>query len=249
MNSNVSFWRENQDCFTLHDFKVVRSTPLLTISLLRVPLRDASLFLLCQGLKENKTVTSLFLHDNNFGDQGVWMLAKTLPLSLTSLRINKNLVTDRGVEILSKKMLKTRSITHLDLEENCITSMEHLAQLDFLKSLDVSSNSISDQGARCIAKVLRRNQTRLYSFYICRNLISRKGLASLGKAITKNKTLKSFYFNNNLSLFFMSRYMAKNPFIINLSTLEKECEDFLKRNVEINLKGYKLCIFLFFTNQ
>lgn len=81
------------------------SVPLYSpsIAVTRLP-GDAGLRLICDGLKENKSVTALDLPDNNITDVGAAILAEAIKdnPSLTQLQLAYNKIGDQGAIALAQ---------------------------------------------------------------------------------------------------------------------------------------------------
>ncbi len=76
----------------------------LPFAALTRPLGDAGLRLICDGLKENKSVTALDLPDNNITDVGAAILAEAIKdnPSLTQLQLAYNKIGDQGAIALAQ---------------------------------------------------------------------------------------------------------------------------------------------------
>ena len=83
---------------------------------------DKSVMVLCQALRANKTVTTLDLSCNAFGDTGATQIASVLysNASLTSVALSHNSIGDRGTDALAKSLYENTTLQKLLLDNNVI---------------------------------------------------------------------------------------------------------------------------------
>jgi len=124
---------------------------------------------------------------------------------LLSLRLDKNnLIADDGVCRLVKALSNNTTLTSLSLWQNKIGDIgaSALSQLLHknqppLELLDVSDNSLSDDGAVAIGNSLAGNMC-LQLLYIFGNSIGSQGAQAIGRPLlSKNSTLEQIFLNDN----------------------------------------------------
>ena len=78
---------------------------------------------LAQALRENTSLTTLDLSDNNIRDSGASCLAQALRVnaSLTTLNLRDNSIAEEGIHSLSQALVVNKSLATLDLTLNFIT--------------------------------------------------------------------------------------------------------------------------------
>ena len=131
--------------------------------------------MISDALLENQTLRTLNLASNDIGRDGAWEIAESLQQSTTlqslhlgfdkSTRVlgeRPNRIGDGGCVALAELVTVNRSLCHLDLARNNISTsgakllLQSLEQNDRLTSL-VLGRGISRQISRQINDVLRRN--------------------------------------------------------------------------------------------
>jgi len=112
-------------------------------------------------------------------------------------------LSDSGVTVLFKGLFMCRSLTHLRLGSNCITtSCEIIARYlenpnCALKHLDVSANRVDTEGGYQIAKSLIKNKTLQY-LDLSNNNIEDESLSFLANVLeSKNEVLKKLLIADN----------------------------------------------------
>ncbi|XP_074621745.1 uncharacterized protein LOC141880193 [Acropora palmata] len=136
-----------------------------------------------------------------------FLQALTFNSTVSSLKVFHNYTSDRDKKyfFLAQALRVNSSLSSLDLSDNSISDegVNSLAQAlrvnTSLSSLDLSSNSIGDEGANSLAEALRVNKS-LSSLDLSWNSIGAEGANSLAQALRVNKSLSSL----NLSLHFFA---------------------------------------------
>ena len=163
-----------------------------------------------QALKVNSSIKSLSLLLNNIGVDGAKSLAIALHhnCTLESLLIGNNKIMDDGVIAISEcfkiivgKNANLNCIKSLDLSANSLTSHSKTAistiiQEGALKSLDLSYNKLGESGAYEISKVVQLNLT-LKRLFLSSNDIGVSGVLSIAVALCHNQMLEHLDISNN----------------------------------------------------
>eukprot|EP01006_Ploeotia_vitrea_P043189 TRINITY_DN66700_c7_g2_i1.p1 TRINITY_DN66700_c7_g2~~TRINITY_DN66700_c7_g2_i1.p1 ORF type:complete len:359 (-),score=45.30 TRINITY_DN66700_c7_g2_i1:162-1238(-) len=125
--------------------------------------------LLANSLKQNSTLTDIFLHQNELGDEGVELLVNNLQPSVRKLNLCTNEITDVGATAVAQ-FLGT---------ERCQ-----------LTALDMNRNQIGDVGCQAVAEsLLNKNQTVLETLSIMDNTVGDTGATHILQAFQQNTTL------------------------------------------------------------
>ncbi|CAF2535982.1 unnamed protein product [Rotaria sp. Silwood2] len=153
---------------------------------------------LAQMLKNNQTLTELYLSKNHLGDRGVELLANVL----NDDKKNHHDRDNKEVDTSNPSILQ-----HLYLGHNDITDVgiKHLA--DMLKTnrmltwLWLSGNEIGNRGVELLANTLAYHNSSLeWLFLNSNNAISDPSVDALVQMLKRNHSLKTIYINNcNLS--------------------------------------------------
>ncbi|CAF0728585.1 unnamed protein product [Adineta steineri] len=153
---------------------------------------------LAQMLKDNRTITEIYLSKNRLGDQGIELIANALsndvlnlsgqpnkvlyvnnPSTLQHLYIGQNEITDEGLKHLSNMLKTNRTLTWLWL----------------------AGNDISNQGVEVLSNILADYNISIEWLFLNSNkLITDASIDALLNMLKRNNTLKTLYINNcNLS--------------------------------------------------
>ncbi|GAX81332.1 hypothetical protein CEUSTIGMA_g8763.t1 [Chlamydomonas eustigma] len=162
---------------------------------------DVGAVALARALGSNTCLTSLdlhgeaqALHEHKIGDLGFTAIAEALQLNTTLRRLDlsRNNVCVSGATDLSRALIVNFTLTHLDLSENkgvgaegCAALGMALAKNGTLKSLNVSSCNLRDDGAKAIAEALMNNQNGLQELMLSGNDIGAVGCTAIGNALKK----------------------------------------------------------------
>ena len=140
--------------------------------------------------------------------------------TLSELILSNNIEAGKLLKAINKVNIR---LQHLDLSQNSITDDGILAICDYLKKhkmlchLNVSKNHITDEGAKRLAEAIAVN-ARLQELNICKNWIGEKGVMKIAESCSKNKKLhKLICTHNNLS---RSRLIAINDFIRKMNAVQ-----------------------------
>ncbi|CAF4839605.1 unnamed protein product, partial [Rotaria sp. Silwood1] len=155
-------------------------------------------------LRNNTTLTTLYLENNQIGDKGAQYLAEGLPKNITllTLDLENNQIGDNGAQYLGEGLLRNATLTELYLDNNEIgykgaqSLGEGLQKTTTLTTLDLRKNEISDKGAQHLGEAFKKNTT-LTTLNLSHNNIGDKGAQSLGEGLQKNMTLTTLDLRNN----------------------------------------------------
>ncbi|CAF2157902.1 unnamed protein product [Rotaria magnacalcarata] len=153
---------------------------------------------LAQIIQDSRTLTELYLSNNNLGDRGVKYLANALGGDKT----NTQEQTNHNISITNQTTLQ-----HLYLGQNGIgdEGLKYLCDMLMtnrkLTWLWLSGNEISDQGVKLLWHALADYDITLEWLFLDSNkLITDSSLDDLMYMLKQNNTLKTLYINNcNLS--------------------------------------------------
>ena len=111
---------------------------------------------------------------------------------------------DQDISIITKKLLADKQCIELCLCGNKITPQgastiaSKLPSNSFLKTLDLSYNSISNEGVRSISQNLSsKHQSALKTLSLNKNGISNDGAGYLAKMLQSNQTLVKLFLSDN----------------------------------------------------
>jgi Ran GTPase-activating protein (RanGAP) involved in mRNA processing and transport len=149
-----------------------------------------------QILRDCSELRELDLHNNKLGDLGVIQAFNTtepIAVSLESLSLTTNLLSDESICNLAANFLATSRITFLRLALNEIGDRGALAMASFLssptcrlKTLILHHNRIHTQGAEALVDVMQTGRNTLISeLGISHNPISKHELFHLARFYTK----------------------------------------------------------------
>ena len=134
-------------------------------------------------------ISRLNLTRNNLGDQGIQLLMNAIKntMSLISLNLTSNNITYRGGQIIFENLSEQKSIIDLNISSIEGTNRNHLTYLGlkniepffnkngFIETLNLSGNSIKDEGFILLCKALYDNKY-LQNLNISNNDIRNQGL-------------------------------------------------------------------------
>lgn len=150
---------------------------------------------LSKALKQDTTVTTLRLTNNQLGNTGVDWIAGALMKNdkLTELVLSSNNVSDEGVEGISAVLTKNRQLRKIDLSYNAVGPRgtmllaESLLRNRSLVELDLSFNGgIGNEGCEALAQVLEGGESALKIIYLGGNRVSGRGLERLNQAFKRS---------------------------------------------------------------
>ena len=143
-----------------------------------------------------QTSTTLLTYDishNNLCDDGALGISKCLKHTgaLKALNIAGNNITVKGAEIVADFIQESTKITNMT---------ENIRQFTTLQKLDISHNSICDDGAIAIGRCLKLNKT-LKELNLSDNKISNYAIEIIADAIKSNTTLLELDISHNSTSF------------------------------------------------
>jgi len=156
------------------------------------------------ALKDNKSLTKLYLMGNQIGDAGAKEIAAALKdnKSLTKLHLGGNKIGDEGAKDIAAALKVNESLTKLYLWGNKIGAAgakEIAAALKDNKSLTelgLGDNQIGDAGAKDIAAALKDNKS-LTELDLGGNKIGDEGAKDIAAALKVNESLTKLYLWGN----------------------------------------------------
>ena len=168
-----------------------------------------SIILISKIIYNSDRISRLNLAKNNLGDSGIEILISAVKnsLSLISLNITSNSITYKGGQIIFKNLKEQQSIIDLNISSmegtnrNRLTSVgikeivSFLKKNIFIEKLNLSRNSIKDEGFIYISKGLNNNNNLLY-LNISNNDIHSNGLTN-GLNLISSCKLYSLNISNN----------------------------------------------------
>ena len=163
-------------------------------------------------LKDNTTITKLYISKDNIFVEDAKELAKALAkalaealksnTTLTNLNISYNYFGISGAIALAEALKSNTTLTKLNISENKIGDSGAIAIATALKSnttlttLDISWNNIGDAGATALANMLKVNIS-LTNLNISYNQIGDEGATAIAAALKYNTTLTNLNINYN----------------------------------------------------
>ncbi|CAF1136696.1 unnamed protein product [Adineta ricciae] len=153
---------------------------------------------LAQLLKENRTITELYLSKNHLGDRGIELIANAL------MNASESLSEQTNKQICARY---SSTLQHLYLGQNDITDVGLKYLSNMLKSnrtltwLWLTGNEISDHGVEILSNTLANSNTNIEWLFLNSNSSITDGSVDvLLNMFKRNFTLKTLYINNcNLS--------------------------------------------------
>ena len=154
---------------------------------------------LVEALKNNTTLTSLKLENNQIGNAEVNILVEAFKnnKTLTELTFALNYIGDEGAEASAGIIKYNKTLRTLKLSNNqfCDDGAKALAKAfknnTTLTDLDLSFNHMSNEGIRALAKALKNNKT-LVKLNLNGNLFDEEGAKAFAKTLKFNSTLMTF---------------------------------------------------------
>jgi Ran GTPase-activating protein (RanGAP) involved in mRNA processing and transport len=210
-----------------------RNTFIRGLELSRNGLDDiAAANILRELLRRNKTITRLSIAHNAFGSN-----VAAVRCIADGFRVNTTLKTlglfsceldDQGLSILAESLgQQKRGLVNLVLSENQITCSglralvnNATASLSTIHNLDLSKNSLFDEGATCLAETLTQKMLpslKCLRLINCR--ISDDGLVALMSALEENETLENLDLEGNT--FSVQGYLALASSLPNIKGLRQ----------------------------
>ena len=168
-----------------------------------------SIKLISKIIYSSDRISRLNLTKNNLGDYGVEILINAIKnsMSLISLNITSNSITHKGGQIIFKDLKEQQSIIDLNVSSIEGTNRNRMTAIGikdiesffktniFIETINLSGNSIKDEGCILICKGLNNNNN-LLNLNISNNDIHSKGLTQGLNIITDCK-LYSLNISNN----------------------------------------------------
>ncbi|GMH53285.1 hypothetical protein TrLO_g12186 [Triparma laevis f. longispina] len=155
------------------------------------------------ALMRSQRLRHLYMGDTGIGE-GIEHFARLVETtkSLKTFDLSHNFLADKAATTLGNALMINRSITHLILKRNKITSdglqllSACLVSNIFITSLDVGGNLIGDSGFMKLCTVLETN-TSLFELDISDNRIGVEGANAISSVLKINKTLVTLNMTDN----------------------------------------------------
>ncbi|KJE93876.1 TKL/IRAK protein kinase [Capsaspora owczarzaki ATCC 30864] len=165
---------------------------------------DAKALAIAEGLKVNKTLTTLNLSVNQIGDAGTIAIADALKVNttLTTVYLGENQIGDAGAQAIAEALKMNTTLTELGLHQNQIGDAGAQAIADALKvnktvtTIYLYTNQIGDDGALAIAEAFKVNTT-LTTLSLQQNQIGDVGAQAIAEALKVTKTLTTLFLWQN----------------------------------------------------
>ena len=168
-----------------------------------------SIILISKIIYNSDRISRLNLAKNNLGDNGIEILINVVKnsMSLISLNITSNSITYKGGQIIFENLKVQQSIIDLNISSmegtnrNRLTSVgikeivSFLKKNNFIEKINLSGNSIKDEGFMYLCKGLNNNNNLLY-LNISNNDIHCNGLTN-GLNLISSCKLFSLNISNN----------------------------------------------------
>ncbi|WP_425363971.1 hypothetical protein [Candidatus Tisiphia endosymbiont of Hybos culiciformis] len=205
---------------------------------------------LAEGLKDNKSITTLYLQNNKIGDAGAKDLAKPLKdnKSITTLDLSNNQIGAAEAKDLAEALKINQSITTLNLGGNQIGAAgakdlaEALKVNKSITNLSLNSNQIGAAGAKDLAEALKVNKS-ITNLSLNSNQIGAAGAKDLAEALKVNKSITNLSLNSNQIGAAGAKDLAEalkiNHSITNLSLYNNQIRDAGAKDLAEALKDNK----------
>jgi len=159
---------------------------------------------LARSLERINGLYQLDVRFSSMGNDGAMYLASALKtnFSLRVLGLYRNLLTSRGAKMLSRGLMRNRTLMELDVglneigDQGCCAIASALSTAGCsLRRLKIKSNNIGDSGMTSLFKALRRN-FKLSYLDVSDNTISDCSLSVLAEVLVVNRTLRELVANS-----------------------------------------------------
>lgn len=186
------------------------------LDLINCGLLDEGVNLLFDALEHNNTLKHLYLSANGITTNGIKKISEYLKTGvsvLETLFLGANRIGDEGAQLLSQGLKIDKHLKRINLSSSRIgalgmkylveafenNSKVELIDVGFMRSsmdLGEIGNFIQDEGAQCLANLLRKN-TSLRSLNITHNHITLSGINAIAAALEVNTNLIHFEYNQH----------------------------------------------------
>jgi len=153
-------------------------------------------------LKKLEYLSYLDLSDNNLAESGVLELTN-LPSTLTTLKLNNNLLGIWGTKALSKLLVKLPKLKTLSIKDNSlglegverlVTTFEHFESLEVL---ELRGNKLGDKGVKALAEHFRELKA-LRKLDLSLNDLSQVSVSILSEHLKELTSLEELVMTENL---------------------------------------------------
>jgi Ran GTPase-activating protein (RanGAP) involved in mRNA processing and transport len=174
-------------------------TKLKEVRLVDCQLLENSLELICEGLKNNKTVQRLYLVNTEIYSQHAVHLANMLQygaVCLRELHLGENELGDDGVAVLTTGLLKNKSVRLLDLRSNgisaegCLSLQGLIVSSQYLESLRLANNEIGNFGVSALARGLQGPDSVLQKLDLSATGIDHDGSSAIATMLLRTNGSK-----------------------------------------------------------
>lgn len=144
----------------------------------------------------------LDLDNNNINDYGVKQLQPCFS-KLSVVRLCVNQITDCGVEVLAKELVKTKIVKVLGLYKNQITDAgaqwvaKIIEECPSLRILKIGCNKITSKGGKSLAYAIQKSKT-IFDVGMWGNTIGDEGAIAFAEALRNHPSLTNLSLSANL---------------------------------------------------
>ncbi|KAF0978604.1 hypothetical protein FDP41_002424 [Naegleria fowleri] len=229
----------NKGVFVMCEKMKTMLTPTLTYwDLSENRITSEGVEVLVDMLKVDKSLKTLRIECNEFGDKGAEDFAQLLEVNKTlkKLMLGENAIGDEGAKEIGKGLAMNRTLKTLFLNNNLIKDtgakriIRGLNDGTKLKHLDLSYNRIGDRAGVEIARMLTTNET-LRTLNLKQNELKTSG-DQISDAMRKNFTLINFDFSFNdfsyKSFSYITEALKRNEKLLKSNEVER-----LKKKIEL----------------
>ena len=163
-------------------------------------LNNEQIKIISNGIKDNKTLSTLILNNNKISSEGGLYLSEILleNKNISQLYLSKNNIRDKGLKSILNIINNNKTISILDLSYNELEPEDFLNISEFLKenpnmnTLNLNGNELNMKSAINLGKYFS-NSNNIKKLYMCDMNIS----SEISPFLFKNLHSEELYFDNN----------------------------------------------------
>eukprot|EP01091_Cochliopodium_minus_P020971 TRINITY_DN9374_c0_g1_i1.p1 TRINITY_DN9374_c0_g1~~TRINITY_DN9374_c0_g1_i1.p1 ORF type:complete len:348 (-),score=81.47 TRINITY_DN9374_c0_g1_i1:1-1044(-) len=201
------------------------------LNISRNDIKNQGAELLGEFIQKHPNIKTLICGLNDIGDDGLKSLSQALKIVIFEhLDLSYNFIGEKGISVIMDSLKSNDKITYLDLSKNNLHNgvkelTEFINKNTSLRHLDLSYNSLTEQGILEISQSLKQNRN-LTSLDLSNNYLQLLGANYLIDMLKYNYTIIQLGFNGN-----------------SIESREKELElsDLILLN---NINSIKLCMLM-----
>jgi Ran GTPase-activating protein (RanGAP) involved in mRNA processing and transport len=156
------------------------------------------------GLKSNSSVKTIYLGNNQIGDEAIELLAELMAVnqSIVNIDLGNNNISHKGIATLAESIKNSNSLANINLEGNKIDDQsvlllsESLLQNKSIITLNLGNNNIGLDGAEAIKEVLAVNQY-ITNLDLSDNHLGDQGVKLITEPLLTNKSITNINLENN----------------------------------------------------